>query len=251
MSGEAASRADPGLPGRQGALADAILALNRPTVLILSSGRPLIATDAIRRADAALATWFLGSEAGHAVADILTGAHGPTGRLPVSWPAALGQVPIFYARRPTGRPPRAEDHYSSKYLDAPVAPLFPFGHGLSYGDVTYRDLRATPDRAEPNGTVAVTVDLSNDGPRAVEETVLLFVHDPVASLSRPLLELKGATKIAVPAGGTATATFALHIADLAFVGLDGALRVEAGAYEICVGPSADESKLLRATITVA
>jgi beta-glucosidase len=251
MSGEAASRADPGLPGRQGALADAVLGLNKPTVLVLSSGRPLIATDAIGRADAALATWFLGSEAGHAVADVLTGAENPSGRLPVSWPATLGQVPIFYARRPTGRPPRAEDHYSSKYLDAPVAPLFPFGHGLSYGDVTYRNLRATPDKTGLDGTIAVTVELSNDGDRAVEETVLLFVHDPVASLSRPRLELKGAVKATVPAGGAAKAALSLSVADLAFVGLDGTMRVEAGAYEICVGPSADESTLLRATITVA
>jgi beta-glucosidase len=211
----------------------------------------LIATDAIGRADAALATWFLGSEAGHAVADVLTGAENPSGRLPVSWPATLGQVPIFYARRPTGRPPRAEDHYSSKYLDAPVAPLFPFGHGLSYGDVTYRNLRATPDKTGLDGTIAVTVELSNDGDRAVEETVLLFVHDPVASLSRPRLELKGAVKATVPAGGAAKAALSLSVADLAFVGLDGTMRVEAGAYEICVGPSADESTLLRATITVA
>lgn len=250
MSGEAASRAAPGLPGRQGALADAIFVLGKPTVLILSCGRPLIATDAIARADATLVTWFLGSEAGHAVAEILIGAASPTGRLPVSWPAALGQVPIFHARRPTGRPPRAEDHYSSKYLDVPVAPLFPFGHGLSYGDVTYRALRATPETVERDSTVAVTVELSNDGDRAAEETVLLFVHDPVASLSRPLLELKGAVKVAVPAGGAARAALSLDMADLAFIGLDGAPRVEAGVYEILVGPSADEATLLRATITV-
>ena len=142
MSGEAASRGRPDLPGRQAELAKAVLDLGKPVVVTLSSGRPLMVPWLFERADAVLATWFLGSEAGHAVGDVLSGRHNPTGRLPVSWPVDVGQIPIFYAQRPTGRPANPDDHYTSKYLDLPVDPLFPFGHGLSYTRFAYRDLRA-------------------------------------------------------------------------------------------------------------
>ena len=142
MSGEAASRARPDLPGRQAELAKAVLDLGKPVVVTLSSGRPLMAPWLFERADAVLATWFLGSEAGHAVGDVLSGRHNPTARLPVSWPVDIGQIPIFYAQRPTGRPADPDEHYTSKYLDLPVEPLFPFGHGLSYTRFAYRDLRA-------------------------------------------------------------------------------------------------------------
>ncbi len=146
MSGEAASRVDIGLPGRQRAVAEAILAVGKPVVVTLSSGRPLTAPWLFERADAVLATWFLGQEAGHAVAEVLTGTFNPTGRLPLSWPRDVGQVPIFYNELPAGRPYAPGVHYSSTYLDLPPTPQFPFGHGLSYSRFALDDLRCKPTR---------------------------------------------------------------------------------------------------------
>ena len=144
MSGEAASRADLGLPGCQRALAEAVLDLGKPVVVLLSSGRPLTLPWLFERADAVLATWFLGSEAGHAVADVLTGKFNPTGKLPVTWPRHVGQAPIFYGQRPSGRPTKAGERYTSSYLDLPATPQFPFGHGLSYSRFALHDLRCNP-----------------------------------------------------------------------------------------------------------
>ena len=200
MSGEAASRARPGLPGRQAELAQAVLDLGKPVVVTLSSGRPLMVPWLFERADAVLATWFLGSEAGNAVGDVLSGRHNPTARLPVSWPVDVGQIPIFYAQRPTGRPADPTEHYTSKYLDLPVDPLFAFGHGLSYARFAYRDLRAAPAELRPGETITVEVEVANEGAVAGEETVFLFLRDPVASVARPLLELKGVAKIALERG---------------------------------------------------
>ncbi len=143
MSGEAASRARPDLPGRQRELAEAVFQLGKPVIALLSSGRPLMVPWLFERADAVLATWFLGSEAGHAVADVLAGRRNPSGRLPVSWPVDIGQIPIFHARRPTGRPADPAVHYSAKYLDLPIEPRFPFGHGLSYTSFTLGNLPPT------------------------------------------------------------------------------------------------------------
>ena len=148
MSGEAASRVDLGLPGRQRALAEAILDLGKPVVVTLSSGRPLTLPWLFERADAVLATWFLGHEAGHAIADVLIGKFNPTGRLPVSWPRHVGQVPIFYNELPSGRPYAPGVHYSSTYLDQPPTPQFPFGHGLSYSRFALCDLRCEPTPCE-------------------------------------------------------------------------------------------------------
>ena len=148
MSGEAASRTDLGLPGRQRALAEAVLDLGKPVVVTLSSGRPLTLPWLFERADAVLATWFLGCEAGHAIADVLTGKFNPAGRLPLSWPRHVAQVPIFYNERPSGRPYAPGVHYSSTYLDQPPTPQFPFGHGLSYSRFALHDLRCAPTVVE-------------------------------------------------------------------------------------------------------
>ncbi|MGH6920694.1 MAG: glycoside hydrolase family 3 C-terminal domain-containing protein, partial [Geminicoccaceae bacterium] len=248
MSGEAASRGRPGLPGRQAELAQAVLALGKPVVLTLSSGRPLMLPWLLERADAALATWFLGSEAGHAVGDVLSGRHNPTGRLPVSWPVDVGQIPIYYAERRTGRPANPADHYTSKYLDLPVGPLFPFGHGLSYARFAYRDLRAHPKILRRGATITVEVEVANEGALPGEETVFLFMRDPVASLARPLLELRGVAKIALDPGARGTVRFTLETDDLTFVGLDLAPCLEPGVFEIHVGPSAARHGLLGTTV---
>jgi beta-glucosidase len=250
MSGEAASRARPDLPGRQPELAQAALGLGKPVVALLSSGRPVMAPWLFERAQAVLATWFLGSEAGHAVADVLTGRWNPSARLPVSWPVDVGQIPIFYAGRPTGRPPDPAVHYSSKYLDLPVEPRFPFGHGLSYTQFELGELRTNAQELRPGERLTIALEVTNAGPVAGEETVLLFVRDPVASLARPLLELKGMAKIALEPKGRGTVRFTLATEDLTFLGADLKPRLEPGAIELYVGRTADRETLLRATVRV-
>jgi beta-glucosidase len=248
MSGEAASRARPGLPGHQDALAKAMLDLGKPVVVTLSSGRPLMVPWLFERADAVLATWFLGSEAGNAVADVLCGRHNPTARLPVSWPVDIGQIPIFYAQQPTGRPADPAEHYTAKYIDVPVEPLFPFGHGLSYTRFACRDLRAGPAELRPGEAITVEVEVANEGAVAGEETMFLFLRDPVASIARPLLELKGVAKILLEPGARGTVRFELSTEDLAFLGPDLSPCLEPGVFEIHVGPSAAEDALLKTTV---
>jgi beta-glucosidase len=248
MSGEAASRARPDLPGRQAELAQAVLGVDKPVVALLSSGRPLMAPWLFERAHAVLATWFLGSEAGNAIGDVLSGRWNPTGRLPVSWPVEVGQVPVFYAQRPTGRPPDPAVHYSSKYLDLPVEPLFPFGHGLSYARFGLSGLRTSASELRPGEAITIECDVVNEGPVAGEETVLLFVRDPVASVARPLLELKGMAKVALEPRRGDVVRFTLKADDLAFLGADLTPRLEPGVFELLVGRSAAHAKLLRTSV---
>jgi beta-glucosidase len=255
MSGEAASRAHPHLPGRQRQLAESVFerarALRKPVIVLIFSGRPLIVPWLIERADAVIAAWFPGSEAGNGIADVLTGRMSPSGRTPVTWARNLGQLPIFYAVRPTGRPAAANDHYTSKYLDSPNDPLFPFGHGLTYGRFVLSNLRSSKDTLLESETLTVRVDVANQGPRTAEETVFLFTHDKLASVARPLLELKGFGKIKLDPGRSGTVTLPLAGADLRFLGLDLEPIFEPGEVEILVGPCADRSKLLATTVHLA
>lgn len=252
MSGEAASRAYPELPGAQRALAEAVITrahqLGKPVTAILFSGRPLVIPWLAEKADAILAAWFLGTEAGNAISDVLTGQVSPGGRTPMSWPRAVGQVPIFYGQRPSGRPANNDDYYTSKYQDVSNDPLYFFGHGLTYGDFHYANLRVSPGQVKENDTISVQVDISNRGRHAAEETVFLFTHDKVACVTRPLLELKGFGKIRLEPGETGSVSLSLAASDLRFLGLDLAPVFEAGEVEILVGPSAERSRLLVASI---
>jgi beta-glucosidase len=248
MSGEAASRTDLGLPGRQRALAEAVLGLGKPVVALLSSGRPLALPWLFERADAVLATWFLGGEAGHAIADVLTGRFNPAGRLPVTWPRDAGQIPIFYSQRPTGRPTNEREHYTSRYLDVPATPQFPFGHGLSYSHFAVLDLRCDPSCVKAGQCVEVSATVRNDSEVEGEATLFLFVRDVVASVARPLLELKGVRKIVVAGGQRGQAMWRLPVEDLAFIGPRLDLVLEPGRFEIHVGQSADPAGLLTAVI---
>jgi beta-glucosidase len=245
MSGEAASRARPGLPGHQEAFAKAILDTGKPVIVLLASGRPLIVPSLFEKAQAVLATWFLGSEAGHAAADVITGLWSPSAKLPVSWPADVGQIPIFYAHRPTGRPKSDNIRYTSKYLDMPNEPLFAFGHGLSYTRFFYSDLKASPSEMRAGAKLTLEVTVSNQGERAGEETVFFFLRDPVASVSRPVLELKGMAKAWLEPGQSKTVQVSLTSDDLAFPGNDYAPRFEPGLIELFVGPSARQEDLLK------
>ncbi len=252
MSGEAASRAHLGLPGRQREFATAVFerarALHKPVIVVLFSGRPLAVPWLVEDADAVLAAWFLGSEAGNAIGDVLLGHASPCGRTPVTWPRAVGQVPIFFGARPGGRPDNPMDHYTSKYVDVPDEPLFPFGHGLSYGRFTCANLRVPREPVTQRETIVVRVDVSNEGARAAEETVFLFTHQRVASVSRPVLELRGFAKISLSPGETGTVSLLLPVAELKFLGLDLEPVFETGAVEILVGPCADRRRLLAGSI---
>jgi beta-glucosidase len=252
MSGEAASLADPSLPGQQRALAEAVLerasARGIPVITILFSGRPLMVSWLAAKANALLAAWFLGSEAGNAIADVVSGRVSPSGRTPISWPRALGQVPVFFGQRPSGRPADAKDRFSSRYLDLPNEPLYPFGHGLTYGRCTLGNLRATPQSAAETDIILVEVDVINEGARAADETVFLFSHDLLASVARPLLELKGIARVTLQPGESTTARISLLASDLAFLGPDLRRTFEAGEVELLVGPCADRARLLVAQI---
>jgi beta-glucosidase len=251
MSGEAASRVDLGLPGRQRALAGAILDLGKPVVVTLSSGRPLTVPWLFERADAVLATWFLGHEAGHAIADVLTGKFNPTGRSPVSWPRHVGQIPIFYNELPSGRPYVPGVHYSSTYLDQPPTPQFPFGHGLSYSRFELHDLRCELTRVKADDSLEVSLAVYNESRVDGEATLFLFVRDPVASVAQPLLKLKGVQKAVLAAGERKIVTWGLRVKDLSFVGQNLDRILEPGRFEILVGQSADPSGLLSCAIELA
>lgn len=249
MSGEAASRSGLDLPGDQANFARSVLDLGKPSIVLLSSGRPIAVPWLFARADAVLATWFGGSEAGNGIADILAGCASPGGRLPVTWPRSVGQVPIFFGERPSGRPP-SDAHYTSKYLDLPTTPLFPFGHGLTYGRFAYADLRAEPVDAAPGDTIVLDVELTNEGARRAEETMFLFARKAVARVARPLLELKGFTKLALGPGETGRAVLLLPVDALRFPGPDLKPAVEEGEYELLVGPSADRAGLLSVSVRI-
>ena len=248
MSGEAASRADLGLPGSQRALAEAALDLGKPVVVLLTSGRPLVVPWLFERADAVLATWFLGSEAGNAVADVLTGKANACGKLCVTWPRHPGQVPIFFSQRPSGRPTQTGERYSSAYLDIPASPQFVFGHGLSYSSFTLHDLRCTPRRVKAGGTVNVSVSIHNDSPIGGEATLFLFVHDVVARVVRPVLELKGVRRMFLGPRERRRVLWTLPVAALAFAGVDADPILEPGRLEIHVGQSAERGGFVSGSI---
>lgn len=248
MSGEASSRAHPGLPGRQRQLTEAVLASGRPVVVVLCAGRPLIAPFLAEQARALVAAWFLGVGAGRAVAEVLAGRLDPGGRLPVTWPRAVGQIPIHFAERPASRPLKADDPFTSKYIDTSNDPLFPFGYGLSYAKVRLSGLEL--DRAEfrAGETIGATVHVQNLSDRPAVETIFLFSRDRVASVAPQLLELKDWAKVKLEPGETATLDFT--IAAEALSCLDPALRprLEPGEFDILVGLSAERRSLLSAPL---
>ncbi|HWM87442.1 MAG TPA: glycoside hydrolase family 3 N-terminal domain-containing protein, partial [Kofleriaceae bacterium] len=218
MSGEAKSRASLRLPGQQDELARQVIAANPRTAVLLMNGRPLAIPELAARAPALLETWFLGVEHGNAVADVLFGLHNPSGKLPVSFPHESGQQPHYYNHKRTGRPARAEEVWSSKYIDAPIEPLFPFGHGLSYTRFEYQHLRLSATELGPTGTLVAELDVTNAGERPGVEVVQLYVRDSVGSTTRPIRELKGFARVALAPGETRRVSIELPAAMLAFTG---------------------------------
>jgi beta-glucosidase len=232
MSGEASSRAFLDLPGRQLDLAKAVLAAGRPTVVVLLNGRPLTLSALTEKAPAILEAWQPGTEGGAAVAAVLLGDAGPGGKLPITFPRTLGQVPLYYNHKNTGRPPSESDHYTSKYLDAPVTPLFRFGHGLSYASVRLSGLSLVEGA---NEHYTVSVDAGNIGSRTGDEVVQLYLHRLSASVTRPVAELKGFERITLKPGEKRRVSFRLGPEELALYGLDMRFTVEPGDFEVMVG----------------
>jgi len=247
MTGEARSRADLGLPGNQQALADAVLDTGKPVVVLLMNGRPLAIDRLAARAPAILETWFLGVEAGPAIADVLTGRVNPAGRLSVTFPRATGAVPFSYDRLPSGRPADPDPARDTvRYRDLPITPLFSFGHGLSYTNFTYSDFSV---RRLGNGSFRATVTIRNDGARAGDEVVQLYAHDPVASVSRPIQELRGFRRVALAPGEAKRIAFTLSPAQFAIWDA-GRWRIEAGEIQLMVGASSADIRG-RASIRIA
>jgi beta-glucosidase len=254
MSGEAASRAHLGLPGAQAALATAVLTrahfLGKSCAVLLFSGRPLTVPELVDQSEALIAAWFPGCEAGNAVADVVLGKVSPSGRTVISWPRSVGQIPLFYSERRSGRPANPADRFTSKYLDSPNEPLFAFGHGLTYGRFRYSNLRVSPQRVDVRGTIQVQVDLTNEGSRTACETVFVFTHDVVATVSRPVLQLVAFARLEVAPGKTGTVSIALPAQRLQFLGMDLSPVFEAGVVEILVGPRANRADLLVGTVAL-
>ena len=245
MSGEAESRTEITLPTAQQALAEAVSAVGKPIVVLLKNGRPLALEGVVLNAPAILVTWFLGSETGPAIAEVLFGAEGPSGRLPVSFPLASGQTPYYYAHKPTGRPNRSTEieGYKKRYRDTLYVAQFPFGHGLTYGRIEYSNLDVSSRTLSWNGTLTVRATVSNRGRHAAVEVAQLYIRDVAASITRPVRELKAYQRISLEPGESKEVTFTLSRRDLTFVGRNLRPTVEAGEFFLWVAPSAEAEGL--------
>jgi beta-glucosidase len=235
QSGEGRSQVDIGLKGVQDELLREIYDVNKNIVVVLMNGRPLVLDWMSEHVPAIVETWFLGSESGHAIADVLFGDYNPTGKLPISFPRHVGQLPMTYAHKSTGRPGPQESVFWSQYTDAPNDPLYPFGFGLSYTSFTYENLRLSSPQMDQNGKLTVSVTLRNSGQRAGGEVVQLYVRDLVGSVTRPVKELKGFQKVELQPGASRDVTFGLTTADLAFHTASGKWEAEPGDFEVFVG----------------
>lgn len=250
MSAESKSRTEITVPEAQLALAEAVAAVGKPVVVLLRNGRGMELSGAVADAPAILATWFLGSETGNAVADVLFGDHAPTGRLPVSFPYRSGQSPFYYAHKSTGRPSRPTDtEFTAKFRGVPHAALYPFGHGLTYAPVQYSEVRLSSTTMAWNGGITGSVTLSNAGTREASEVVQLYIRDRAASITQPVRLLKGFRRVTVPAGGSVEVSLPLTFADLQFLGADLKQTVEAGEFDVWLCPNAQAGEPARFVLT--
>jgi beta-glucosidase len=253
MSGEASNRASIALPGLQLDLARAVLGAARgstavgqsqttpkPVAVVLMNGRALAIPELAREAPAILESWFLGNQHGAAVADVLFGDYNPGGKLPVTFPRATGQIPIYYNHRNTGRPSDTTNHYTSRYLDLPSSPLFPFGYGLSYTTFAYSNLRLSSATIAAGDSLEVSVDVRNSGDRSGDEVVQLYVRDDVASVEEPVKRLVGFQRIAERSGETRTVTLRIRPESLALYDRQMRRVVEPGTFTVYVGTSSDD-----------
>jgi beta-glucosidase len=249
MTGEAASRSSLDLPGRQQQLIDAIAATGKPFVVVLFNGRPLTLPKVAASAPAILEAWFPGVQAGNAVADVLFGKVNPGGKLPVSFPLSIGQVPIYYNHEPTGRPCDVTQKWNSRYRDLNTcAPLYPFGFGLSYTTFNVTNLHLSSPTVSANGKLTASMDVTNTGTRAGDEVVQLYLNDPTASISQPVRRLRGFERVTLRPGEHRTVTFTLDRSDFGFYDNHGKFIVEPGLINVYAGDSSTAT--LTASFTV-
>jgi beta-glucosidase len=246
MSGESSSRSDISLPENQRELLKALLATGKPIVMVLFNGRALALPWENANVPAILDVWFGGTEAGHAIADVLFGRVNPSGKLPVTFPQNVGQVPLFYNHKNTGRPlPEGQwfQKFRSNYLDVSNDPLYPFGYGLSYTQFTYGELKLSSNTIKGNGPLTANITVTNSGKYEGTEIVQLYIRDLVGSVTRPVKELKGFQKISLKAGETRTVSFTITPEDLKFYNYDLNFDWEPGDFEIMIGGNSRDVKV--------
>ena len=239
MTGESASRTEISIPESQKKLIRALVKTGKPVVLLLMSGRPLDISEEVKLPVSILQIWFPGIEAGNAVADVVFGDYNPSGKLTASWPRSVGQIPIYYSHKSTGRPAPSEKFkkFKSNYLDSPNSPLFPFGFGLSYTDFKYEDVKANSDRLGADGSIELSASITNTGNYDGEETVQLYIHDVVRSVTPPVKELIGFKKIFLKKGETRTVIFKVTPNDLKFYNSNLEYVTEPGEFEFSIAGS--------------
>jgi beta-glucosidase len=264
LSGEAHSRADISLPGAQAELVHRIRETGRPVIAVIMAGRPLTLTNIIDSVDAILFAWHPGTMGGEAIADLLFGVESPSGKLPVTFPRMVGQIPIYYSQKNTGKPPTPETAVllddipvratqtslgnTAYHLDAGYTPLFAFGYGLSYAEFGYSNLKLSESELAIGDTLAVSAEVTNRGSMAAEEVVQLYIRDLVGNVTRPVKELKGFKRVRIDPGETITVRFELQTDNLAFYGRDNRLVTEPGDFHVWIGGSSETE--LRGEFTV-
>jgi beta-glucosidase len=242
MTGEAASRAALDLPGVQQKLVEEIQKTGKPVVVVLQNGRPLTINWIHKNIPAILETWFLGTQSGYAIADVLFGDYNPSGKLPVTFPRSVGQIPIHYNMKNTGRPMDPHNKYTSKYLDESNDPLYPFGYGLSYTSFTYSDIILGKKEVTPKDELTVSCKVRNTGSRAGQEVIQLYIRDVVGSVTRPVKELKNFKKILLQPGESKDVVFVIKNKDLAFYRNDMTFGSEPGKFQVFIGGNSRDVK---------
>ena len=239
QSGEKAAKVNISIPEEQQQLVTELKKTGKPVVVLVMCGRPMIFNEIREKADAVLCTWWLGSEAGNAICNVLWGIYNPSGKLPMTFPAHVGQIPIYYQYKSTGRPTSLKQAFTASYIDSSTEPAYPFGYGLSYTTFGYSDLSIMPGKS-PNVHAQVSVKVTNRGQCSGEETVQLYVQDKVASVTRPVKELKGIRKISLKPGEHKTVTFAITDESLGFYDNEMNYIVEPGEFIFMVGGNSNE-----------
>src|SRR5690606_21228730 len=253
MSGESSSRTNLEIPQAQKDLLNALLETGKPVVVVLFAGRPMVLTEENENAPAILNVWFPGSEAGLAISDVLFGDVNPSGKLTATFTRNVGQVPIFYKHKNTGRPLKNSEgkceKFRSNYLDVRNEPLYPFGYGLSYTTFEYTNLKASTNTINMNGSLEVSVDVTNTGDYDGKEVVQLYIRDLVGSVTRPVKELKGFQKVDIKKGETKTITFSISVEDLKFYNYNLDFVAEPGTFHVFVGTDSDTDNMVEFELT--
>ena len=248
MNGEGTSRSDITLPRPQVELLKALKATGKPVIVLLTTGRPLALENAEPYADAIICTWSLGDQAGNAMADVVFGSVNPSGRLSTSWPRTVGQLPLYYNHKPTGRPhPDGEpyDRSRSSFMDVVSGPLYPFGHGLSYSNFEYGDIVLSANTMDENSSITASICVTNTSKIDGQEVVQLYIHDIYASISRPVKELKNFSKMSLKSGETKTVKFDITPKDLKFYNHNLQFVAEPGEFELFIGHDSQNLKSIK------